>query len=89
MVGYPDGVGDDGEGWVDCATRREEAGVDDVEIIEVVGSAGAVLMADAFVGDTFFEVGAERYRAFGMAGLLENVDPAVLEAVEGGRERIV
>ncbi len=63
MVGDADSVGDDGEGWIDCAAGWEEAGVDYVEIVEVVGfavyvedglfwvgaeAAGAVLVADAF-----------------------------------------
>ena len=93
MVGDADGVGDDGEGWVDGAADGEEAGVDYVEVVEVVGfavevedglfgvgaeAAGAVLVADAFEGDAFFEVGVEGDGAFGVAGLLEDVDPAAL-----------
>ena len=98
MVGDADGVGDDGEGRVDGAAAGEEAGVDYVEVVEVVGlavdvedglfgvgaeAAGAVLVADAFEGDAFFEVGVEGDGAFGVAGLFEDVDPAVFEAVEG------
>ena len=98
MVGDADGVGDDGEAGIDRAAGWEEAGVDDVEVVEVVGfavevedglfgvgaeAAGAVLVADAFEGDAFFEVGVERDRAFGVAGLLEDINPAVFEASEG------
>ena len=68
MVGDADGVGDDGEGGVDCVAKREEAGVDNIEIIEVMDFAidvedgclragteatGTVLVADAFEGMRF------------------------------------
>ena len=97
MVGYADGVGDDGEGWVYGAGGGEEAGVDDVEVVELVGLAvdvedrrggvvaeaeGAVLMADAFERDALFEVGVERDGGVGVASLLEDIDPAVLQALE-------
>ena len=39
VVGDADGVGDDGEGWVYGAAGGEEACVDDVEVVEVVGLA--------------------------------------------------
>ena len=97
MIGYADGVGDDGEGRVDGAGGGEEAGVDHVEVVELVGFAvdvkdggcgivaeaeGTVLVADAFDGDALFEVGVEGDRCVGVAGLLEDVDPAVFEAFE-------
>src|SRR5271170_3506614 len=98
MVGDADGVGDDGQAWIDGATAGEETGVDDVEVVEVVGLAvdvedrlggvsaeaeGAVLVADSVEGDAFFEVGVEWDMTVGMAGLLEDVDPAGLQALEG------
>ena len=62
MVGDADGVGDDGEGWVDCAAVGEEAGVDNVEIVEVVDLA-------VDVEDGLFGVGAESAGAVLMAEL--------------------
>jgi hypothetical protein len=74
VVGYADGVGDDGERGVDGAGGDEAGGVDDVEVVEVMGlavgvedagggvvahAAGAVLVADAFEGDALLEVGVE------------------------------
>ena len=97
MVGYADGVGDDGEGGVDGAGGGEEAGVDYVEVFELVGFAvdvedrgggvvaeaeGAVLVADAFEGDALFEVGVEGDGGVGVAGLFEDVDPAIFESLE-------
>ena len=80
VVGDADGVGDDGVGWVDCSARGEQAGVDDIEIVEVMGLAvdvedgglrvGAEATGpDTFEGDTFFELGVEGDGTFGMAGL--------------------
>ena len=43
----------------------------------VAEAEGAVLMAYAFQGDAFFEVGVEGDGGFGVAGLLEDVDPAI------------
>ena len=39
MLADPDGVGHGGESRVHCADAREEAGVDDVEVVELVGLA--------------------------------------------------
>jgi hypothetical protein len=92
VVGYADGVGDDGQGRVDGAGRDEEAGVDYVEVVELVGFAvdvedrgcgivaeadGAVLVAYAFQRDSLFEVGVEGDGGVGVAGFLEDVDPAI------------
>src|ERR1700735_2092393 len=49
----------------------------------VAEAAGSVLMANTFERDSLLEVGVERNRAFGVASLFEDVDPAVLEAGEG------
>lgn len=96
--GDADRVGDDGEGWVDGTGGGEAGGVDDVEVVEIVGLAvgvedagvgvvahatGAVLVADAFERDALLEVGMKRNRGVGVAGLLEDIDPASFEAVEG------
>lgn len=43
---------------------------------------GSVLVAYAFEGDAFFEVGVEGDGSVGVAGLLEDADPAVFEAFE-------
>lgn len=43
---------------------------------------GAVLVAYAFERDALFEVGVEGDGGVGVAGLLEDVDPAVFEAFE-------
>ena len=98
VIGDSDCVGDDGEGWIDGAGGDEAGGINNVEVIEVVGfamgiedagcrvaahAACAVLMADAFKGDALFEVGVERNGSGGVAGPLENVDPTVFEAIEG------
>ena len=84
VVCDPNSIGDDGERWVNRAAGREEAGVDNIEIIEIVGlavdvedglfrvgaeAAGTVLVAYAFEGNTLFEVGVERDGAFGVASL--------------------
>ena len=97
VIGYADGVGDDGEGGVDGAGGGKEAGVDYVEVVELVGFAvdvedggggvvaeaeGAVLVAYAFEGDALFEVGVEGDGGVGVAGLFEDVDPAVFESLE-------
>lgn len=39
VVGYANGVGDDGQGWVDGGGGGEEAGVDYIEVVELVGFA--------------------------------------------------
>ena len=98
VVSDANGVGDNGEGWVDCAAAWEKAGVYHVEIVEVVGfavdvkdgligvgakAAGSVLVADTFKRNAFFEVGVEGNGAFGVTGLLEDVDPAGLKTGEG------
>src|SRR5947207_7420256 len=85
VLGNADGIGDDGERWVDRAAAGKEAGVDNVKVVEVVSlavniedglfrvcaeTAGAVLMADAFEGDALLEVGVEGDGAFGVTGLL-------------------
>jgi len=95
VVGYADGVGDDGEGGVDGTRGDEKTGVDDVEVVELVGFAvgvedgrggivaeadRAVLVADAFDGNALFEVGVEGDGSFGVAGSLEDVDPAIFQA---------
>ena len=49
----------------------------------VTHAAGAVLVADAFDGDALLEIGVEGNGGAGVAGLLEDVDPAILETVEG------
>ena len=46
-------------------------------------AAGAVLVADAFKGYALLEVSMERNGCAGVASLLENVDPAIFEALEG------
>ena len=97
VVGYADGVGDDGEGWVDGAGGGEEAGVDYVEVFELVGFAvdvedggggivaeaeGAVLVANAFEGDALLEVGVEGDGGVGVAGAFEDVDPAIFQSLK-------
>ena len=52
MVCDANSIGDDGERWVYRAAGREEAGVDNIEVIEVVGFA-------VNVKDGLFRVGAE------------------------------
>ena len=42
MVADPHGVGDRGQGRVHRGRRDEEAGVDDIEVVELVGLASAV-----------------------------------------------
>ena len=94
MVSDADGIGDDGEGWIDGAAGGEEAGVDDVEVVEIVGfavevedglcgvgaeTACAILVTDAFERYAFFEVRVEWHGAFRMTRLFENVDPAIFE----------
>jgi len=39
VIGDADGVSDDGEGGVDRSAAGKETGVDDVEVVEVVGLA--------------------------------------------------
>src|SRR6185437_5581799 len=45
-------------------------------------SASSVLVADTFDGNAFFEIGMKRYGRGGVARSLENVDPAIFEALE-------
>jgi hypothetical protein len=48
----------------------------------VTHAAGAVLVADPFQGDALLEIGVQRDGGRRVAGLLEYVDPAVLEPIE-------
>jgi len=43
----------------------------------------SVLVAYSFEGDSLLEVGVERDGGVGVAGFLEDIDPAVFEAFEG------
>src|SRR5579863_7188265 len=97
MVRDTNGIGDDGQGWVDGACRDETGSVDNIKIVQVVGltvrienarqrvcphSASPILVAYAFDRNAFFEIGVERNGRCGMAGSFENVDPPVFEPLE-------
>jgi hypothetical protein len=75
MIGDPDCVGDDSKRGIYGACRDEAGGVDDIEVIDIMGlamqvenagsrivadSAGAILVADAFQGYALFKVGMQR-----------------------------
>ena len=75
MVRDSYGIGDDGQRGVDRARRDEAGGIDDIEVVEVVGfamrvkdaggrivahAAGAVLVPHTLKGDALLEVGVKR-----------------------------
>jgi hypothetical protein len=97
MIGNPDCVGDDSKRRIYGACRDEAGGVDDIEVVEVMGfamqvedaasrivahAAGTVLVADALQGYALFEVGMKRDRPARVPCLFEEADPTVLKALE-------
>lgn len=86
------GIGDDGQRGIDRASRDEAGSIDNIEIVEIVclamrikdaggrivtHAASAVLMPYALDRDAFLEIGVERNGSRCVAGLLQNIDPAV------------
>lgn len=96
MVPNPQGIGDDGQGGVDCRAGDEEPSVDDIQIVEVVGLAvevehrglgicskahGAILVADAADGDLFPEIGQILKQTVADADVVEHMLELFLEAL--------
>lgn len=50
MITNPQRIGDDRQGWIDRGTRREKAAIDNVEVVNIVGTTVEIQHRSRWIG---------------------------------------